>query len=76
MLTDEPFLWHSILSPYLNAGLLDPLALCQEVDRRYRAGKVPLNCAEGFIRQIIGWREYIRGVYWHEGPDYGARNAL
>lgn len=76
MLTDEPFLWHSILSPYINAGLLDPLELCREVDKRYRAGKVPLNCAEGFIRQIIGWREYVRGVYWHEGPDYGKRNAL
>ncbi|EQB13326.1 cryptochrome/photolyase family protein [Sphingobium lactosutens] len=76
MLTDEPFLWHSILSPYINAGLLDPLELCQEVEARYRAGKVPLNCAEGFIRQIIGWREYVRGVYWHEGPDYGTRNAL
>lgn len=76
MLTDEPFLWHSILSPYINAGLLDPLDLCREVEKRYHAGKVPLNCAEGFIRQIIGWREYVRGVYWHEGPDYGSRNAL
>ncbi|NML11406.1 cryptochrome/photolyase family protein [Sphingobium sp. AR-3-1] len=76
MLTDEPFLWHSILSPYINAGLLDPLALCREVEARYRAGKVPLNCAEGFIRQIIGWREYVRGIYWHEGPDYARRNAL
>ncbi|BBD98273.1 cryptochrome/photolyase family protein [Sphingobium amiense] len=76
MLTDEPFLWHSVLSPYLNVGLLDPLALCREVETRFRAGKVPLNCAEGFIRQIIGWREYVRGVYWHEGPDYGSRNAL
>lgn len=76
MLTDEPFLWHSILSPYINAGLLDPRELCQEVEARYRAGKAPLNCAEGFIRQIIGWREYVRGVYWHEGPDYGKRNAL
>lgn len=76
MLTGEPFLWHSILSSYINAGLLDPLALCRAVEERYHAGKVPLNCAEGFIRQIIGWREFVRGVYWHEGPDYGARNAL
>ena len=76
MLTDEPFLWHSILSPYLNAGLLDPLELCREVEARYRAGKVPLNAAEGFIRQIIGWREYVRGIYWLEGPDYAKRNAL
>ncbi len=76
MLTGEPFLWHSILSPYINNGLLDPLALVKEVEQRYQAGKVPLNAAEGFIRQIIGWREYVRGVYWHEGPDYGSRNAL
>lgn len=76
MLTDEPFLWHSILSPYINAGLLDPLDLCRAVEKRYKAEKVPLNCAEGFIRQIIGWREYVRGVYWHEGPDYAQRNAL
>ena len=76
MLTGEPFLWHSILSPYINSGLLDPLALVEKVEQRYRDGKIPLNAAEGFIRQIIGWREYVRGVYWHEGPDYGRRNAL
>ena len=76
MLTGEPFLWHSILSPYINAGLLDPLALCQEVEARYRSGTVPLNAAEGFIRQIIGWREYVRGIYWFAGPDYVDRNEL
>ncbi|MDM7927279.1 cryptochrome/photolyase family protein [Blastomonas fulva] len=76
MLTDQPFLWHSILSPYLNCGLLDPLALCQAVEAAYRDGKVPLNATEGFIRQIIGWREYVRGIYWREGPDYAQRNAL
>lgn len=74
MLTGERHLWHSILSPYLNAGLLDPLALCREVDARWRAGAVPLNAAEGYIRQIIGWREYVRGIYWREGPDYARRN--
>lgn len=76
MLTEEPFLWHSILSPYINSGLLDPLELCREVERRYRSGKVPINAAEGFIRQIIGWREYVRGIYWLSGPDYVKRNAL
>jgi deoxyribodipyrimidine photolyase-related protein len=76
MLTGEPYLWHSILSPYINSGLLDPLALCREVEARYRAGKVPLNAAEGFIRQIIGWREYVRGIYWLAGPDYLNHNAL
>jgi deoxyribodipyrimidine photolyase-related protein len=76
MLTGEPYLWHSILSPYINSGLLDPLEVCREVDRRYREGKVPLNAAEGFIRQIIGWREYVRGIYWLTGPDYVDRNEL
>ncbi len=76
MLTGEPYLWHSILSPYINSGLLDPLELCREVERRYRQGKVPLNAAEGFIRQIIGWREYVRGIYWLTGPDYVNRNEL
>lgn len=76
MLTGEPHLWHSILSPYLNSGLLDPLALCRAVAERYAAGKVPLNAAEGYIRQIIGWREYVRGIYWREGPDYVDRNFL
>ena len=76
MLTGEPILWHAHLSPYLNSGLLDPLALCRAVEERYRAGHVPLNAAEGFIRQIIGWREYVRGIYWWAGPDYMARNAL
>jgi deoxyribodipyrimidine photolyase-related protein len=76
MLAGEPFLWHSILSPYINSGLLDPLELCREVEVRYRAGKVPLNAAEGFIRQIIGWREYVRGIYWLAGPDYVERLLL
>jgi deoxyribodipyrimidine photolyase-related protein len=76
MLTDEPFLWHSILSPYINSGLLNPLDLCRQVEQRYQKGKVPLNAAEGFIRQIIGWREYVRGIYWLTGPDYVNRNAL
>ncbi|ATW05353.1 cryptochrome/photolyase family protein [Sphingorhabdus sp. YGSMI21] len=76
LLSGEPFLWHSILSPYINAGLLDPLDLCHEVEQRYRNGDVPLNAAEGFIRQIIGWREYMRGIYWREGPEYVDRNFL
>ncbi len=76
MLTGEPFLWHSILSLYINSGLLDPLELCREVEAHFRAGNVPLNAAEGFIRQIIGWREYVRGIYWLAGPDYVKRNAL
>ncbi len=76
MLVGEPWLYHSIIALYLNIGLLDPLAVCRAVERAWRAGDVPLNAAEGFIRQIIGWREYVRGIYWREGPDYAARNAL
>ncbi|UZK68359.1 cryptochrome/photolyase family protein [Sphingomonas sp. S1-29] len=76
MVTGEPFLWHAVLSPYINCGLLDPLDLCREVEKRYRVGAVPLNAAEGFIRQIIGWREYVRGIYWREGPEYTERNFL
>ena len=76
MLRGEPFLYHSILSPYLNIGLLDPLDLCQRAEAEYRAGRAPLNAVEGYIRQIIGWREYIRGIYFLEGPDYPTRNVL
>jgi deoxyribodipyrimidine photolyase-related protein len=74
MLTGERHLWHSILSPYLNAGLLDPLDLCRRAEAEYRAGRAPLNSVEGYVRQIIGWREYMRGIYWREGPDYVHRN--
>lgn len=76
MLTGEKFLYHSVLAPLLNVGLLDPLALCRMAEAEYRAGRAPLNAVEGFIRQIIGWREYVRGIYWREGPDYVRRNAL
>ena len=74
MLTGEPFLYHSVIAQYLNCGLLDPLRICRAVDAAYRAGRVPLNAAEGFIRQIIGWREYVRGIYWLKMPGYEASN--
>lgn len=76
MLSGEAFLWHSLLSTYLNAGLLDPMDLCRRAEAEYLAGRAPLNAVEGYIRQIIGWREYVRGIYWREGPDYVRRNAL
>jgi deoxyribodipyrimidine photolyase-related protein len=76
MLTGERHLWHSILSPYLNSGLLDPLDLCRRAEAEYRTGRVPINSAEGYVRQILGWREYMRGIYWREGPDYVHRNFL
>ena len=70
MLEGEKFLYHSLLSLYLNAGLLDPLEICQRAEQAYRGGLAPLNAAEGFIRQIIGWREYVRGIYWLKMPGY------
>ncbi|MAA99240.1 MAG: cryptochrome/photolyase family protein [Stappia sp.] len=76
MLSGEPFLYHSLLSPCLNAGLLNPLEVCRAVENAYRAGNAQLNAAEGFIRQIIGWREYVRGIYWLRMPDYARENAL
>ena len=76
MLADNRFLWHSVVSVYLNAGLLDPLEVCRAAEDAWRAGHAPLNAVEGFIRQIIGWREYMRGIYFREGPGYTRRNAL
>jgi deoxyribodipyrimidine photolyase-related protein len=76
MLRGEKFLYHAVVSQYLNCGLLDPLAMCKAAETEYREGRAPLNAVEGFIRQIIGWREYVRGIYWREGPDYVHRNAL
>lgn len=76
MVRGQNFLFHSVLSVYINAGLLDPLEVCRRAEAAYRAGNAPLNAVEGFIRQIIGWREFVRGVYFREGPDYCARNAL
>jgi deoxyribodipyrimidine photolyase-related protein len=68
MRSNEPVLFHSKLSPYLNLGLLDPLDLAREAEERYHSGQAPLNSVEGFIRQIIGWREYIYWQYWRTMP--------
>jgi deoxyribodipyrimidine photolyase-related protein len=72
----EPWLHHSQLSAALNLKLLDPREAVQAAEVAYRAGNVPLASAEGFIRQILGWREYVRGIYWTQMPGYLARNAL
>lgn len=76
MVNAEPYLFHSLISSYLNTGLLLPLEICEKAEASYRLGKSPLNAVEGFIRQILGWREYIRGIYWHLMPEYGERNTL
>ena len=76
MRAGDPWLWHARVSAALNIGFLDPLVLCRRAEREWREGRAPLNAVEGFIRQILGWREYVRGIYWLKGPDYKKINAL
>lgn len=76
MMVDQRFMYHAIIGLYLNAGLLNPLQVCQAAEQAYKDGNAPLNAVEGFIRQIIGWREYVRGIYFREGPEYTQRNIL
>jgi deoxyribodipyrimidine photolyase-related protein len=73
---DEPYLFHSRLSSAMNLKLLDPRIVVNAAETAYRKGGAPLAAVEGFIRQILGWREYVRGVYWRFMPDYLDRNAL
>ena len=76
MKTDEDFVFHAILSPYLNAGLLLAREVCESAEQAFKTGKASLNAVEGFIRQILGWREFMRGIYWLRMPDYQKSNAL
>ena len=76
MAVGEPWMWHGLISTSLNLGLLDPLDVCRRAEAEYRAGRAPLNAVEGFIRQILGWREFVRGIYWLKMPDYARRNFL
>ena len=76
MLSGDPWMAHSTLSPALNLGLLHPLECVEAAESAYRAGKAPLASVEGYIRQVIGWREYVYSIYWHVGDDYRHRNAL
>ena len=76
MARGEPWMWHSIISAAMNMGLIDPLDVCRRAEAEYRAGRAPLNAVEGFIRQILGWREYMRGVYWLKMPAFKQLNAL
>ena len=68
-------LFHSMLSPYLNLGLLEPLEVARAAEAEYRAGRAPLNSVEGFARQIIGWREFMYWQYWRQGPAMASQNA-
>jgi deoxyribodipyrimidine photolyase-related protein len=76
MKAGEDFLFHSALSPYLNIGLLSPREVGEAALLAYRQGSAPLSSVEGFVRQILGWREYVRGVYWMKMPDYAQTNFL
>lgn len=72
----EPYLFHSHISYCLNSGLLMPDEVIAKAEKAYEEGHAPINAVEGFIRQILGWREFIRGIYWHFMPDYASRNYL
>ena len=76
MVKGQPWMWHAHISAAMNIGLIDPLDACRRAEQAYREGRAPLNAVEGFVRQIIGWREYVRGVYWLQGPHYKQTNAL
>ena len=69
-------LFHSLLSFAMNSKMLDPRTVIERVEAAWRDGAVPLASAEGYIRQILGWREYVRGVYWHRMPGYDRLNAF
>jgi deoxyribodipyrimidine photolyase-related protein len=76
MKTGAPVLFHALISPALNLGLLDPREVCAAAEAAWTQGHAKLNAVEGFIRQILGWREYVRGLYWLHMPEFGRKNAL
>lgn len=74
MLENEPWMYHAHISFYLNIGLLLPGECIAAVESAYRSGSAPLNAVEGFVRQVLGWREYVRGIYWLKMPEYADLN--
>lgn len=76
MTSENWALHHSLLSPYLNNGLLHPSEVIDSAIKAFNTGDIPIESAEGFVRQIIGWREYVNGMYWFLGPDYRTNNQL
>jgi deoxyribodipyrimidine photolyase-related protein len=67
-------MYHSLLSPVMNIGLIHPLEAVRKVEEAYHDGVAPINSAEGFVRQVIGWREYIHGIYQSRMPEYRDEN--
>lgn len=76
MWMNEPWLYHSRLSAAMNLKMLDPRVVIAAAEKAWRTGKAPLAAVEGFIRQILGWREYVRGIYWLKMPDYVRMNEM
>jgi deoxyribodipyrimidine photolyase-related protein len=76
MALDNWALHHSLLSPYLNNGLLHAQEVIDAAEAAFKTGDIPIASAEGFVRQVIGWREYVNGMYWYLGPDYRENNQL
>ena len=76
MLAADPWMAHSALSPALNLGLLHPLECVEAAEQAYRDGRASLQSVEGYVRQVLGWREYVWSVYWHAPADYARRNAM
>jgi len=76
MWTEEPWLYHSRISAAMNLKLLSPRDVVSAAVAAYEAGRAPLAAVEGFVRQILGWREYVRGLYWWKMPEYAEGNAL
>ncbi|MGJ8621014.1 MAG: cryptochrome/photolyase family protein [Methylophilaceae bacterium] len=76
MLQNESWLFHSHISMYLNCGLLLPMECVKLAEEVYYKQEAPINAVEGFIRQIVGWREFVRGVYWLNMPEYAKKNSL
>jgi deoxyribodipyrimidine photolyase-related protein len=76
MWTGQPWLYHSVISSSVNLKMLNPRECVDATLRAYEQGRAPINSVEGFVRQLLGWREFIRGVYWTEGPGYTKRNSI
>lgn len=76
ILEGDPWMAHSLVSAPMNLGLLDPIEVVERAEAAYRSGAAPIASVEGFVRQVLGWRDYVWHVYWHMGDDYRRENGL